>query len=122
MKRIVVLGASNKPERYSNKAIKMLQQHKFAVIPVNPYATQIEGLPVAKTLGEVQQPVHAVTIYLNAKQSLGLKEVLIQLKPNHAIFNPGAESAELTKALTAAGIHCQNSCTLVLLSTGQFPQ
>ena len=41
---VVVLGASPKPERYSNKAIRLLQQHRHRVIPVHPAIAKIEGL------------------------------------------------------------------------------
>ncbi len=42
--KVAVLGASQNPERYSNKAIRMLLQHKHEVTPVNPAQSTIEGL------------------------------------------------------------------------------
>gem|GEM_PF-6343158 len=42
--KVAVLGASQNPERYSNKAIRMLLQHKHEVTPVNPAQSTSEGL------------------------------------------------------------------------------
>jgi uncharacterized protein len=34
--RVAVLGASHKPERYSNQAVRMLKEYGHTVIPVTP--------------------------------------------------------------------------------------
>jgi len=45
---------------------------------------------------------------------------LIRIAPRRVVFNPGTESAELTRLLEGNGIITQNACTLVLLSLDQF--
>jgi hypothetical protein len=47
-------------------------------------------------------------------------DYIIELKPKRVIFNPGTENIELAQLLTQANIHCENACTLVLLSTNQY--
>lgn len=42
--RVAVLGASTKPERYSNIAVYSLLEHGHEVIPVNPAHTEINGI------------------------------------------------------------------------------
>ncbi len=55
--RVVVLGASPNPERYSYKAVCMLLEHGHEVVPVHPVADKIEGLPVvAKQISTVSLP------------------------------------------------------------------
>ena len=49
--RVVVLGASANPERYSNKAVKLLLKHGHDVVPVNPGQKEIEGLACRRSLG-----------------------------------------------------------------------
>ena len=39
-KTVVVLGASPKPERYSNQAVVMLKDHGYEVIPVKSFRRQ----------------------------------------------------------------------------------
>lgn len=120
--RVVILGASPKPDRYAHKAQLALRQHGHEVVPVNPTlaTSEIEGVPVAHDLSEVTGQVDTVTMYVGEKISAGLKDKLVALKPRRVIFNPGAENALLAVDLEKAGIKCEDACTLVLLGTGQF--
>ena len=45
---------------------------------------------------------------------------MVNLNPDRVTFNPGAENPGLREMLEAHGIHTEEACTLVLLSTGQF--
>ena len=118
--QVVVLGASAKPERYSNRALRLLLEHGHEVIPVHPALADIEGLPVVARLESIDTPVDTVTLYVSAQISSPLAEALIQLKPKRVIFNPGTENPSLRAKLVAVGILCEEACTLVLLNTGQF--
>jgi predicted CoA-binding protein len=120
IQRVVVLGASPKPDRYSNKAVKLLLEHGHAVVPVHPAAAEIEGLQVAPNLPAVHGPVDTLTVYLSPAQSNGLLDNILTLEPGRVIFNPGTESPPLKAALAKAGIRTEEACTLVLLNTGQF--
>lgn len=116
---VAVLGASPKPERYSNQAIRLLRTHGHRVIPVNPAQSEIEGLPVVAKVEDLKD-VDTVTMYVSPAHSDGLLPGLLALKPRRVIFNPGAENPGLEKALGEAGIEVEEACTLVLLRTGQF--
>lgn len=117
---VVVLGASPKPERYSNQAIRLLTQHGHRVIPVNPAQETIEGLAVAKHMGAIGEHIDTVTMYVSPEHSKSLASDIIALKPKRVIFNPGTESTALENELEAAGIDTEQACTLVLLRTGQY--
>lgn len=118
--RVAVLGASPKRERYANRAVRELRSKGHDVVPVNPGHAEIEGLKVAATLDDIIGAIDTVTVYVGP-QSIGpLIPSIVALKPRRVIINPGAESAELTTALTTAGIEPIEACTLVMLSTGQF--
>ena len=43
---VAVLGASPKPERYANRAQRMLMEAGYSVVPVHPKIREIEGVPV----------------------------------------------------------------------------
>jgi len=117
---VVVLGASSKPERYSNQAVRLLIEHGHTVIPVHPSISKIEGLSVIASLAELSLPVDTLTIYLSPARALPLQDDLLALKPKRVIFNPGTENPELKQALELQGIYTEEACTLVLLNTGQF--
>jgi len=118
--RVVIVGASDNPERYSHRALLLLKKHGHEVVPVHPKLTEIEGVPVIADLSLITGPVDTVTMYVGSAISAGLQDKLISLKPRRVIFNPGAENAVLTEALQKAGIASEEACTLVLLNTGQF--
>lgn len=118
--RVVVLGASHKPERYANQAIRLLLEHGHAVIPVHPRLDTAEGLPVVHSLPEVDGAVDTLTLYVGPERSALVADDIVALRPGRVIFNPGTESAELEARLDTAGIRHEQACTLVLLRTGQF--
>jgi len=118
--KVAVLGASPNPERYSNKAIKMLTAHNHQVVPVNPAQKTIEGLAVIPDLKSLPPGIHTVTVYVGPDISTKLTDQFIAAKPSRVIFNPGSENPALAKSLESAGIHTVEACTLVLLTTGAF--
>ncbi len=118
--RVVVVGASPKEERYSNRAVRLLVEHGHEVVPVNPAESSIEGIPVVPRLDDLGGHVDTVTLYVSPKISSAMEEPLTALNPDRVIFNPGTENPALCAALKAHGIHTEEACTLVLLNTGQF--
>jgi len=118
--RVAVLGASPKPERYSNMAARLLTEKGHDVIPVHPAHDTIENLPAARRIEDIDGRVDTVTVYLSPKVSSRLEAALIALGPGRVIFNPGAENETLRAALEKNGIETLEACTLVLLKTGQF--
>ncbi len=117
---VAVLGASQKPDRYSNKAIRLLLGHGHAVVPVHPAIDRVENLAVRKSLQEIDGPVDTLTVYVSAKLSTPLSKEILLLNPGRVIFNPGTENPELYARLDEAGISYEEACTLVLLHSGQF--
>ena len=118
--RVVVLGASHKPERYSNQAIRLLREYGHSVIPVHPKLQEAEGIPVVNSLDAIEGKVDTLTMYIGAGRSDELAEAIVALKPGRVIFNPGSENPALEAHLQSAGIPYELACTLVLLRTGQF--
>lgn len=117
--RVLVLGASDKPDRYSHKAMIMLQQHGHTPVLVHPRLECINGIPVHQSLSEVED-IDTLTMYVNAEISSGMKEEILNLGAKRVIFNPGTENPELKEALIGKGAEVEEACTLVLLSTSQF--
>ncbi len=117
---VAVLGASHKPERYSNQAVRMLKEYGHLVIPVTPGRTVIEELPVVPSLDAIDQKIDTLTLYVGPERSAQMQDAILALKPGRVILNPGTESPDLEKALTEAGIPWEHACTLVMLRTGQF--
>jgi len=117
--KVAILGASDKPERYSYKAFKMLQEYGHEPFPVSPSIKTLEGVEVSPDLSQLSG-IDTVTVYVNPKVSSLAKDEIIRLHPKRVIFNPGAENPELAGELKKVGIDPIEDCTLVLLRTAQF--
>jgi len=117
---VVVLGASPKPQRYSNQAIRLLLEDGYRITPVNPAIPVIEGLNVTHQLDDIEDSVHTLTMYVGEARSRKMHNEILALKPARVIFNPGSESVGLMSDLQAQGAECIEGCTLVMLRTSQF--
>jgi predicted CoA-binding protein len=120
IQRVVVMGASHKPDRYSNQAVRLLLEHGHEVIPVHPKLAEVDGLKVIHHLGEIRGAVDTLTMYVGPDASAAAAEAILQLRPGRVIFNPGSENPDLELRLSQAGIAHEQACTLVLLRTDQF--
>lgn len=117
---VVVLGASEKRERYSNRAVRLLKSNGYRTIPVHPSLNELEGIPVRHRLSEIQEKVDTLTVYLNPDNCLSVVDDIVAMKPGRVILNPGTEFEALEDRLSQAGIPFVKACTLVMLGTGQF--
>jgi predicted CoA-binding protein len=119
-KTTLVVGASPKKERYSNKALHMLKEYGHEVIAVHPAMDEIDGVPVKRRIEDVDQDIHTVTLYVGPARSEAMQDAIVALRPERVIFNPGAECEPLKSRLEKEGIGYEEACTLVLLRTGQY--
>jgi len=71
---VAVLGASNKPARYSCQAVKLLVEKGHAVFPVHPAVFEIDGIPVFKRLADIPTPIRMITVYLAPERSAVLAD------------------------------------------------
>ncbi|MFQ5500483.1 MAG: CoA-binding protein [Candidatus Zixiibacteriota bacterium] len=117
---VAVLGASPNEERYSFKAVRMLKEHSFVPIPVHPAGHTVDEVVGVKSLGEIDQPIDTLSMYVGSKISSGMFGEIEGLKPRRVVFNPGSENADLAAKLSEIGIDVVEACTLVMLRTGQF--
>ena len=119
-KTVVVLGASDNPERYSYKAFKMLMENGYKTIPVHPLLKDIDGIEVKNSLGSIGEEVYTLSLYVGPEKVIPLIPDIVKLKPQRVVLNPGTESKELKEALVKASIPFAEACTLILLKTGRF--
>ncbi len=117
--KTLVLGASEKRERYSNKAIHALRSKGIDTVAIGNKEGQVLDVKINKGQ-EAFEGIETVTLYLSAKNQVQYYDYILGLKPNRIIFNPGAENEELVLKAKQASIETMNACTLVMLATGQY--
>lgn len=118
-KKTLVIGASEKIDRYANKAVRMLQDHNVPVVAFGNKEGKINETVISKEFPK-DKDVHSVTLYLSARNQPEFYDKIIDLKPKRVIFNPGTENPEFEKQLKENGIESEIACTLVLLSTNSY--
>lgn len=118
-KKTLVMGASEKEDRYSNKAIRMLREYGHETVALGNKEGKVLDVPVLS--GQIPfGEIHTVSMYLGKANQKQVEDYIILLNPKRVIFNPGAENQEFREKLETLGIEGIEACTLVLLRTGQF--
>lgn len=117
---VAVLGASDKPEKYSYQAAMLLREKGHRVFPVHPKIEEIEGIKVYRSVQDIPEPIDTISVYLSPEISSKITPELIAKAPRRMIFNPGAENPYLAVSAHTKGIQTLNACTLTMLRTGQF--
>lgn len=118
-KYTLVLGASEKRERYSNKAIRMLLQNGHPIVAIGNKKGHVETIPI-ETEKIFWDNIDTITLYLGILHQKEYYDYILNLKPKRIIFNPGTENDELQNLAEQNGIECLEACTLVLLSIGNY--
>mgnify|MGYP000064514382 CR=1 FL=1 len=114
----LVLGASTSTFRYSFLATQRLLGNNEGVYLLGKAGGEVSGHKIHKEWPNTE--IHTVTMYLNPRHQAPFYEHIINSKPQRVIFNPGSENPELAQLLEQAQIPFEHSCTLVLLSSGQY--
>lgn len=119
MKRTLIIGASNNPERYAYKAAERLLAHSHEIELLGLRPDTIFGKTI-DTERKAYEGLDTVTLYVGPQRQPEYYDYVISLKPKRVIFNPGTENAEFETLLSKNGIEAEEACTLVLLGTGQY--
>ena len=120
MRRVLLIGASNHPKRYSNMAMFRLIENGFTVIPVNPFSEIDTKEKTLKKLRDVTVDIEKAVIYIRPELLENDIDELIRINPGEVVFNPGTECPVMQRKLEKHSIFVRNACTLVLLSMGEF--
>jgi predicted CoA-binding protein len=116
----LVLGASPKAERYSNRAVKTLKNNNIPVIAVGRREYIRDGFTILKAIPNDIGPVHTVSLYLNAENQKEYYDQILLLSPERVIFNPGATNPEFEEILAKEEIEVVTDCMLAMLACRQF--
>ncbi|MAR42530.1 MAG: CoA-binding protein [Flavobacteriaceae bacterium] len=115
----LIIGASPNRYRYSYKAIQKLRKLNFDVYALGLNDGLIMDVKI-QTKPINYKKIHTVSMYLRPQNQSQYLNYLLKLMPKRVIFNPGSENEILMNKLEEKKISCENSCTLVLLSTNQY--
>ena len=91
-KRFAVVGASQDRSKYGNKVLRVYQQNRYEVVPVNPKADEVEGLKTYPDLSSIPGTIDGVSIITPPAVTERVVQEAIQKGIKHIWMQPGAES------------------------------
>jgi predicted CoA-binding protein len=119
-KTTLVLGASLKPQRYSNIAITRLRSNQVPVVALGLREGTVAGVDIQTGRPDLSDGIHTVTLYLNPSRQEEWYDYIVDLSPERVIFNPGTENPAFYEVLKKNNIQVEVACTLVMLSIGNY--
>jgi predicted CoA-binding protein len=118
--KVVIIGASDNPERYSYKAAEALLNKGFEIVLVGSKNKTVLNHPIQPTI-PVMKEESIVTLYVGPLNQNSFIQDILFLNPSKVIFNPGTENPLFQEILDSNNIEWEEACTLVKLSLKQFP-
>ncbi len=103
-RNIAVVGCSRDPAKAAHQVPKYLKKHGYRIIPVNPYADEILGEKVYKSLSEIDQPVDLVEVFRPSHEVLEVVKEAIILKPKVVWMQLGIENEKAAELAEMNGI------------------
>lgn len=110
-----VVGASTNREKYGNKVLRAYSQSEREAWPINPRATEIEGLPCYPDLASLPGVPRGVSIITPPKITEQVVAEAARLGVKIVWMQPGAESERALEIAHENGIEAigDGSCLLV---------
>ena len=113
MKTVAIIGASADRSKFGNIAVRAFVRQGFTVYPANPKETEIEGLPVFKSITEVPVRPNLVSVYLPPPVLVKVLPAIAARGCDELWLNPGTESDEVLMEAERLGLNVIQACSIV---------
>jgi predicted CoA-binding protein len=116
-KTIAVVGASRDPFKAGGSVPEGLQDRGFRVIPVNPYATELFGERVYKSLLEIPKEIQIdiVDVFRPSDDAAEIAGQAVAIGAKALWLQLGISSDEARRIAESAGLDfVENECTAVV--------
>jgi len=103
---IAMVGASDRPDRPSNRVMKFLQDQGYRVIPVNPQITgeHIHGEYVWRELAQIGEPIDIVDIFRRPMAAGAAVDQAIAIGAKAVWMQIGVINEEAARRAEGAGL------------------
>jgi predicted CoA-binding protein len=108
---IAVVGASRDPGKSAYSVPQQMQLHGWRIIPVNPYADELFGEQVYRTLADIPGPVDMVDVFRPSEDAADVARQAAAIGAKALWLQQGIVSDEARRIAEAAGMdfvedHC----------------
>ena len=115
MPSIAIIGASNVPSKFGNKAVRAYLRQGWKVFPINPTETEVEGLRAYARITDVPatQEIERASLYVPPAVGETLLEDIAARGIKELWVNPGAGSESLLARAQELGLEAIEACSIV---------
>ena len=118
---IAVVGASRDPGKAGGSVPVGLQRRGFRIIPINPFADELFGERVYRSLSEVPVKIDIVNVFRPAGDAPEIARQAVAVGAGALWLQLDIRSAEARRIAQAAGLdYVENECTAVVSSLHQI--
>jgi len=112
-KTVAVIGASSNRNKFGNKALRAFERQGYAVIPINPNESTVEGHKTFASVLDVPGPIDMATVYIHADAGVRVMEQLAKKGVGEVWLNPGADDDEVVDRARALGLNVIQACSII---------
>ena len=113
MKTIAIIGASNNPKKFGNKAVRAYVRQGYTVYPINPHEETIESLRAFKSITDIPVRPTMVSVYVPPNILLTLLPEIAAKGCDELWLNPGTESEAVLAEAERLGLNAIQACSIV---------
>jgi uncharacterized protein len=111
---IAVVGASRDPGKSAYSVPQQMQLHGWRIMPVNPFADELFGEPVYRTLAEVPVPIDVVDVFRPSEDAPDVARQAAAVGAKALWLQQGIVSEEARRIAEAAGMdYVEDLCIAV---------
>jgi predicted CoA-binding protein len=118
-KRVAVIGASSKRQKFGNKALRAFVNQGYTVFPINPNEREVEGMRTYASVLDVPGEIDMATVYVPPHIGMGIMEELARKGISEVWLNPGADGDEVIARARALGLRTVQACSI--MGIGESP-
>ena len=116
-KTIAVVGASRDPRKAGGSVPEGLQRRGFRIIPINPFADELFGERVYRSLADVPEKVDLVDVFRPAADAPEIARQAVAIGAKALWLQLDIRSEEARRIAEAGGLeYVEDECTAVVAS------
>ena len=114
---IAIVGASRDPRKAGGSVPEGLQRRGFRIIPINPFADELFGERVYRSLGDVTEKIDLVDVFRPAADAPEIARQAVAIGAKALWLQEDIRSEEARRIAEVAGLdYVEDECTAVVAS------
>jgi predicted CoA-binding protein len=113
VKTVAVIGASQDPRKFGNKAVRAFRHQGYQVVPINPHHEEIEGLKAYPSVLDVPMTIDMATLYVPPRVGIRVVGEVARKQIPELWLNPGADGPEVIRRARELGLEPIIACSLI---------